>query len=171
MSEIWTDLLGYDTLYEISNLGRVRTRYFKNKGYTNEYRFIEPVDNGNGYLRFNFKLNGRQKTAYLHRLVAEYFVDNPNNYNEVNHKDENKCNNCADNLEWCEHHYNCNYGTRNIRSAEKATKPIKCLDTGEIFTSILHAANHYGIGITALSNHLNGRSKTCVGYKWVYLNE
>lgn len=169
MTELWKEVLGYDILYEVSNLGRVRTRYHVNEGYTTQYRYVEPNDNGNGYLRFNFKLNGRQKTAYLHRLVADAFVDNPKGYNEVNHKDENKHNNCADNLEWCEHNYNCLYGTRIERSAEKCSRSVRCCDTNETFKSLGDAAKHYGIGVTALSNHLNGRSRSCVGYTWEYV--
>lgn len=71
-----------------------------------------------GYLQVLLKIDGRQKLCLVHRLVAEMFVDNPNNLNEINHKDENKLNNIADNLEWCTRKYNQNYGTLKKRISE-----------------------------------------------------
>ena len=168
--EVWKEVFGYDVLYEVSNLGRVRTRYSKMTGYSKDYRFVKPSDNGNGYLRFNWKLNGRSKTVYLHRLVAEYFIPNPNSLNEINHKDENKQNNCVDNLEWCDHKYNCKYGTRNDRSAQKNRKKIVCVETGRIFESSTQAASELNVNVTAISNCLRGRSKSCSGYRWQYVH-
>lgn len=168
--EEWREVLGFDTLYEVSNEGRVRTRRSKEKGYTAEYHIVEPLDNGNGYLRFNWKLKGNQRTIYLHKLVAEYFVNNPRHLCEVNHKDENKHNNCADNLEWCSHKYNCNYGTRNSRAGKK-NKRVLCIETDIVYDSISIASEALGVGKSALSNCLNGRSKSCCGYSWRYVNE
>lgn len=167
--EIWKEILGYDVLYEVSNFGRVRTRYNCFKGYTNEYFYLKPCDNGNGYLRFNWKINGKQKTVYLHRLVALYFLPNDKNYCEVNHKDENKKNNCVENLEWCNHKHNCNYGTRNKRTGEKHTKKIKCVETGIIYNSLKDVSEKMNVVKSAINNCLNGRSKTCGGYSWEYV--
>lgn len=169
--EIWKEVLGYDVLYEVSNFGRVRTRHSKEKGYTNEYRIVKPTDNGNGYLRFNWKTNGRNKTVYVHKLVALYFVDNPYGYVEVNHKDEDKTNNKFDNLEWCTHLYNCRYGTRNQRSGENTSKKVRCKENGKVFKSIRCAADEIGVCVTAISNCLNHRSKSCSGYTWEYVDE
>lgn len=168
--EEWKEVLGYDHLYEISNMGRVRTRYVKGKGYMKDYIFLEPLDNGNGYLRFNWKINGRQRTVYLHKLVAELFVDNPRHLTEINHLDENKYNNCANNLCWCTHKENCQYGTRNIRTAEKNARPVVCIEKELIFSSGKEAAQYFDVGNTAISNCLNGRTETCCGYHWRYLN-
>lgn len=167
--EQWKEILGYDVLYEVSNLGRVRTRHNRFKGYTNEYFYLKPCDNGNGYLRFNWSLNGIQKTVYLHRLVASAFLENPNNYSDVNHLDENKLNNCVGNLEWSNHKDNCNYGTRNKRASEKTRVKIRCVETGFVYDSLKDAAEKMQVGITAISNCLNGRSKSCVGYSWEYV--
>lgn len=168
MDEAWKEVLGYDTLYEVSNLGRVRTRRHDELGYTKEYRFVEPCDNGKGYLRFNWKVGGKQKTAYLHRLVAEAFIPNPEGLNEINHLDEDKTNCRVDNLEWCTHAYNCRYGTRNIRSGEKRGKAVVCVETGVRYGSLKEACEKLGVVNTALSNCLNGRSNTCIGYHWRY---
>ena len=169
--EIWKEIYNYDVLYEVSNLGRVRTRYDKYKGYTEDYRYLKAIDNGNGYLRFNWRLNGRQRTVYLHQLVAQAFIENPNKYNEINHKDENKYNNKMENLEWCEHIYNCRYGTRNQRAKIKKQIPVKCVEANLNFSSIKEAAEWANVCITAISNCLNGRSKSCRGYTWRYAYE
>ena len=75
----------------------------------------------------------------IHRLVALAFLDNPNNYPQINHKDENKLNNCVDNLEWCDAKYNINYGTRNDRMAKTQSRKIRCVETGIIYDSIKEA--------------------------------
>lgn len=167
--EHWKEVLGFDVLYEVSNLGRVRTRYNRFTGYTDDYNYLEPIDNGTGYLRFNWFLNGKQKTVYLHSLVANAFLDNPNNYNEINHKDENKLNNTVDNLEWCDHNYNCNYGTRNKRLSEKTGVKIRCVETGIVYDSLKDASEKMNVVKSAINNCLKGRSKTCSGYRWEYV--
>ena len=103
MKEIWKQ---YKTV-ECSNYGNVRDAITKSQ-------LNAPLKNA-GYRRVHHK----GVCMYVHRLVAMLFIDNPFNFNEVNHKDENKQNNIVTNLEWCTHKYNCNYGTRNIRSALK----------------------------------------------------
>lgn len=168
--EEWKEVYGYDYLFEVSNQGRIRTKYYNNKGYQKDYREIIPLDNGHGYLRLNIKRNRKQITVYIHKLVAEYFIDNPNGYTEINHKDENKLNNSADNLEWCVHKYNANYGTAKYRRAEKARKRIRCIENGKVYASMSKAAADVNVGITAISNCLNGRSKSCAGYTWEYVD-
>ena len=70
-------------------------------------------DNGRGYKKVSlYTEEGKMVNKYIHRLVAETFIDNPNNLSEVNHIDEDKSNNCVDNLEWCDHKYNNTYGEK-----------------------------------------------------------
>ncbi|MCR5652216.1 MAG: HNH endonuclease [Ruminococcus sp.] len=171
MAELWKEVIGFDTLYEVSNLGHLRTKCNVKGIYTSEYRYVKPTDNGKGYLRFNLKQNKKQVTVYLHRLVAVAFVDNPHDYEEINHIDENKYNNRAENLEWCTHLYNCNFGTRNERSSKKRQKRIKCNELNLYFESIQEAAEWLGVVKTAISNCLNGRTITCGGFTWSYCNE
>lgn len=169
MTEVWKDVYGFAVLYEVSNFGRVRTKYADNNVYGGQYNYLNPVDNGKGYLRFNWRGSGNiKRTVYVHRLVAEAFVDNPSGYREVNHIDENKKNNRADNLEWCTHEYNSQYGTKNIRAANKMKRAIKCIDTGIIYWSLQEIADEFGVGKTAISNCLNGRSRSCAGMHWIY---
>ena len=75
----------------------------------------------------------------IHRLVALAFLDNPNNYTQVNQEDETKLNNCVDNLEWCDAKYNINYGTRNDRMAKTQSRKVRCVETGIIYDSIKEA--------------------------------
>ncbi len=109
MEEIWRPIEGYEGLYEISSYGRVKS--LKNS------IILRPKKEPTGYLRCNLYLNKNVKTVSIHRLVAQAFIPNPDNLPEVNHKDEDKTNNKVDNLEWCDHKYNSNYGTRKERSA------------------------------------------------------
>jgi hypothetical protein len=123
MKEIWKDIKGYDNQYQVGNHGNVRSKdrtlHFKD-GRCCEYRGIQltPTDNGNGYKIVGLGGRKNRKNQYVHRLVAAAFLDNPHGYEEVNHKNEDKSNNSADNLEWCERKYNVNYGTGRERQAK-----------------------------------------------------
>lgn len=118
-SEIWKDIKGYEGLYQVSNYGRVKSL----KGTGNGIRkkddiIILSFRNSNGYNRVHLMKNGKEQNIYVHRLVAEAFIPNPNNYPIVNHKDEDKSNNNVNNLEWCTHKYNVNYGTATERMSK-----------------------------------------------------
>lgn len=118
------------------------------------------------------------KNHSIHRLVAEAFIPNPENLPEVNHKDENKVNNAADNLEWCNKKYNINYGngamTRNIKNRERGISmsiPVKCVETGIVYPSISEASRQTGVGqkeIIGVCKH-KPHYKTAGGYHWKYV--
>lgn len=123
MEEIWKDIVGYEGLYQVSNLGRVKSmdRYvLSGAGSNNSYqhkreRILKPGLQGkkqHPYYAVSLCKNGSVKRMLVHRLVATAFIDNPHKFDYVNHKDENQLNNNADNLEWCTMEYNNNYGTR-----------------------------------------------------------
>ena len=123
-----------------------------------------------GYLRVNVTdEKGRPKHMLVHRLVAFAFLDNPHNLPFVNHKDENKSNNCANNLEWCDRKYNNNYGTRNQRTAKKHMKPVMNVDTGEVFASINDAEKTIETGKCHIGGACTGKHKTCGGYRWKFV--
>ena len=92
----------YEGLYEVSNTGKVRSLdKYDRCGRFKKGIVLSNCDNGNGYMVVYLKRDTKRKTKCVHRLVAEVFIDNPNNLPEVNHIDGNKQNNHVDNLEWC----------------------------------------------------------------------
>lgn len=131
LNEVWKDIDGYDGKYQVSNLGQIRSTY---SGKKHRITILKPMVQKNGYLYVALWKDNKKKNKLIHRLVALAFVDNPNDYPEVNHKDENKENNVAENLEWCEHIYNMNYGEikEKISNANKGkiswNKGLKCPD-------------------------------------------
>lgn len=133
-SEEWRDIKGYEGLYQVSNLGRVKSlaRHKKNRGKLQkvEETIRIPTVEKNGYARVDLSKDGKRKMYCVHRLVAEAFVPNCENKPQVNHIDENRSNNNANNLEWVTNKENCNYGThnKNLSQAKKdyyAKKRIK----------------------------------------------
>ena len=114
MMEEWKKIPGYEGLYEVSNMGNVRN--------VRRNKLLRLSKTNNRYIRVSLCKNGIKTGLTVHRLVAEAFIPNPDNLPEVNHKDEDKTNNRVENLEWCDHKYNMNYGTRNIRAKETAIK-------------------------------------------------
>ena len=115
--EIWKRIEGFDT-YEVSNLGRVKSiQHLDSMGRLKDGHYLKPALDGKGnYLHVNLYKNGKSHPKNVHRLVANAFISNPNSYREINHKDEDKTNNAASNLEWCTHKYNNNYGSKQCRS-------------------------------------------------------
>ena len=137
MEEIWKPIEGFEGRYEVSNLGRVRSldRIIKrdNGHGVNDARvkgriLSQKLNHKGGYCVVNINDNGRELTKYVHRLVAQAFIPNPDGLPEVNHKDEDKQNNCVSNLEWCTPAYNSNYGTGHERMMLKTSKPIVAVD-------------------------------------------
>ena len=170
MDEIWKDKKDYEGHYQVSNLGRVKSIKFGKE-------IILKQKIRGGYYSVGLSKNGIVKTYYVHRLVAEAFIDNPNNYKEVNHKDECKSNNIVSNLEWCDAKYNRNYGTRNERVAEKLknkkdwSKPViqYTLDGKFVkeWPSTKEAARN-GFNQGNIISCCKGRYKTAHGFIWSY---
>lgn len=127
MEEIWKDICEYKGIYQVSNCGRVKRLAYEIKnpapranGSVLKFKehLLTPRKITHGYLSIMLYKKGKPKNYKIHRLVAQAFIPNPDNLPEVNHKDEDKTNNCVDNLEWCTHKYNSNYGTRPKRIGE-----------------------------------------------------
>lgn len=152
--ELWKQYK--DTNYEVSNLGNVRRIGAKKN------RKIQ--DNGIGYCKVSLSKEGKKKFYLIHRLVAETFIPNPDNLPCVNHKDEDKSNNCVDNLEWCSIEYNNAYGTRT----EKTYKPVYCVELDRTFKSLTEAAKELGLSKGNITNCCKGRYKTTGGYHFRY---
>lgn len=124
MVEEWRDVKGYEGVYQVSNIGNVRSksRFVPAKNGSKRIvtaKMLVPSISSAGYYRVSLgNCHGRHMCS-IHRLVAEAFIPNPNNYPCVNHKDENKLNNAVDNLEWCTHAYNSRFGTAIERTRGK----------------------------------------------------
>ena len=161
--EEWKDIKDYEGKYQISNLGRVKSLNYNN---TKKSKLLHQ-SLINSYYSVCLWKRGKGKQYRVHRLVAIHFIDNPLHLPEVNHKDENKLNNCVDNLEWCDSKYNCNYGMRN----KKLSKPVQCIETGIVYPSILDAGKQTGINHTHLGDVVRGKRKTAGGYHWRYIQE
>lgn len=144
---------------------------------------LKPQETHDGYLRISLVKNGKSKNFVIHRLVAEAFIPNPNNYPCVNHKDENKHNNAVDNLEWCSNEYNNAYGTKRKRQAKTQTNREDCskeviqftLDGQYIaeYQSTKEAYRQTGIDrahISACCNHYRNQY-TASGYRWAWKSE
>ena len=119
MKEIWKNVTGYENYYQVSNFGNVRSLdRLDSAGRKRKGRTLIPIVDNLGYCSVHLLKNGKTKTIRIHRLVALEFLENPLNYKEINHKDENKQNNSVKNLEWCDRKYNMNYGrmTHNFHS-------------------------------------------------------
>lgn len=155
----------YDGYY-ITEDGRVWSD--KCNKYLSQYKMP------NGYLRVILCKDNIPKQFYVHRLVATVFIENPNNYLEVNHKDENKMNNHYENLEWCTHHYNNNYGSKI--NCIKGERNPNCKLTEEQVKSIRkeHIPFSRTNGTKALSIKYNVCESTITGVlnrtKWGWLN-
>ena len=123
MVEIWKDVKNYEGVYQISNLGRAK-RFYKNK----PEKILKPVKGHLGYMSYSFCINSKTKIYRIHRLVAIHYIDNPNNYPEVNHIDGNKENYSIENLEWCTRSQNMKHGHSLglifIEKANSATRII-----------------------------------------------
>lgn len=115
MKETWKPIKNYEGLYEVSNKGQVRSLNYKRTG---EIKILKLRVNKYGYLQVHLSKNGKHYAKSIHRLVAQTFIPNPNNYSQVNHKDEKRDNNNVENLEWCNCKYNNNYGNRNKKISE-----------------------------------------------------
>ncbi len=137
-------------------------------------KMITPEKTKSGYLRVALKIDKKTTRILLHRLVAQVFIPNPNNLPCVNHIDENRINNCVDNLEWCTYSYNINYGSRNSKVSSKS-KAIGQYDLNDnlicTYSSATKAAKENGFDYSMLYSCLRGRKSyhTAYGFKWKYL--
>lgn len=151
MKEIWKQVITPDGVwenYQVSNLGRVKSLNYRRTG---KEKILSPNKSKSGYLQINLYKNDDRKSYLIHHLVAYAFIPNTENYKEINHKDENKNNNCVENLEWCDRKYNMNYGTRNKRVSESMKG--RCCDG----KSHMYGKHHTEESKKKISKALKGR--------------
>ena len=171
---MWKEIDGTDGSYLISDDGKV----FSAK--TN--KILRSQVQSNGYCRIELTIDGIRRKEFIHRLVAEAFIPNPNNYPIINHKDENPSNNRVENLEWCTYEYNSNYGTcqEKIRINRMVisgynhvqSKSVKQFDLkGNLiqeYGSCGTAAKATGLNARSISKCAKGQLKQYAGYGWSY---
>lgn len=168
MNEVWKPITGYEGKYEISNYGNVKSLNFRNKGEECLLR----LHNTHRYYQAALTKDGITKYHLVHRLVAEAFIPNPHNYPLINHKDECGFNNHVDNLEWCTHKENINYGSCIDRRAKNCRKPVisKCGDIIEFYDSVTSAAKAINRNKSSVCAALKSGKILC-GRKWEYAKE
>ena len=181
MTEIWKDIDGYEGLYQVSDMGNVKSL---NYNHTRRPKVLIPVRHRNGYLFVS--IGGKQYA--IHRLVAQAFIPNEHNKAQINHKDGRKDNNLVDNLEWATPKENMVHaigaglirfntakkresGRVNIKKATEANKKriIQLDQNGEpimTFSSIIEASRMTNANATHISLCAKGKHKTCGGYGW-----
>lgn len=183
-NEEWRPVVGYENCYEVSNLGRVRSvertlNRSDGRKHTVKATLLHQHNHQKGYKVVGLSMDGIQKLAKVHRIVAIAFIPNPDNLSMVNHKDEDKTNNRVENLEWCDNKYNCNYGTVQARLTEIRKKSWLAVIGTDIsgkehrFASIQEAANHVGGKAPCISQccrKIQGKH-SAYGYKWRYEDE
>ena len=167
MKEIWKDIKDYEGLYQVSNLGRVKSSY-TNRGLTG-------YKDTCGYLLVGLYKNNIRSSKKIHRLVAQAFIPNPDNKSQVNHIDEDKTNNNVSNLEWVTAKENLNHGTRTERMSKTQSIPIIAtnIKTGESkeFYGLRECSRQVGLHPQNISAVLKGRLKQTGGYTFKYKEE
>lgn len=185
MEEVWKPIKDFEGYYEVSNLGNVRSVdrivevQSKNQfgSYTTKRlckgTILRPSTNNFGYPYVLLCKDGKYTTLYVHRLVAQAFLPNPDSLPEVNHIDEDKTNNRVTNLEWCSSKYNSNYGTRNKTISTTRGKVVSMYDMEgnklNTFKSARSAARSLNKKTAAgITMCCKGKRKTAYGYIWKY---
>lgn len=177
-NEEWKDVVGYEGLYQVSNLGRIRSlnRLCKSgRGYVIHKlsgKIMSLKVHKKGYLEVSLSLNGKRRMHKVHRLVAIAFIENPQSLKEVNHKDENTKNNSVENLEWCSSKYNANYGSRNKRTSLARSKAILQYNLNEEViaehSSLTSAGKSVNGNAQGIFMSANGIIKKYKGFIWKY---
>lgn len=174
--EIWKDIKGFEGRYQVSSYGRV-----KSIGHTDSLGrhwktvFLKPSKHTSGYLHVNLiDKYGKRLSILLHRLVAINFIPNPNNYPQINHKDENPANNHVDNLEWCTAQYNVNYGRHTERMVLSQSRKVVQLGYNGNIVKIwdsISEADRCGYSQGCISCCCTGKYNQYKGYYWMFYND
>lgn len=174
MIEEFRPIQGFESLYEISNTGRVRP-LFKSR-----VEYLKPKTNHKGYLYFGLSHNKKDFSRFQHRLIAQAFIPNPENKPQINHINGIKTDNRIENLEWCTNGENGRHAVKTglrrpaylgkFGKDHNQSKPITLVKEGESlsFENITRASEFLSTSIQAVSMAVRGVNKTCKGYKCNY---
>lgn len=174
--EIWKDIPNYEGLYQVSNLGRIRRILFINNIIAKkENKILKTHTNKKNRVYVSLYKNNVRKNCILHRLVATTFIPNPNNLPEVNHIDGNPSNNNVYNLEWCTKKYNMKHAYDNnlckLKTYNNSNKKAIIRNDGKTYDCAYSAAKDINVSVFSIRDVLKGRSKTCKGYTFNYLEK
>lgn len=167
--ETFKDIKGFENIYQISNKGTVKSLRF------NKERILRTQTDIFGYHYINLNCDGKSYKYKIHRLVAEAFIPNPNNYPIINHINEDKTDNRVENLEWCTYSYNNTYNDRAKKSGKKSGKTlsrpiIQLTKNGEFireWESATEASKQLNIPLPNITNCINGKKyKSAGGFIW-----
>ena len=179
MEEIWEDIKGYEGLYQISNLGNIKSNYiWTGRMYIYKPHLIKPTIAKNGYYRVSLCKEGKTKYRNLHKLIAETFISNPEGYKYINHIDGDKLNNNLKNLEWCTQSHNTKEAFRiglhkkYFGADNKRSKKIIQYDLHGNFIKewdyMTKITEELGFDYTNISKCCSGVYKKSHGYIWKY---
>lgn len=192
MEEIWKDIKGFEGRYQVSNMGRVKSlarlvhhrASIRTKSFDSmvSERIMKQHISNSGYLFITLRGKEHLIGTFVHRLVAESFIPNPNGLKEVNHKDEDKLNNHVDNLEWCTPSYNMRYGTmaairqrgniRNRKSVIQLTMDGVFIRQYESLKEMHSLTGINKESVSRMCRGLNNRNGSALlsagGYKWKF---
>ena len=160
MSEEWKEIAGTNGNYFVSNLGNVKSEYWK-KG-----KILTPSADKNGYLFVGIRKNGIKRAYTIHRLVAEAFIPNPQKHTVVNHIDENKKNNKVTNLEWCTQKHNVLHSINRLSQRRKIVR-----SDGKEYASIADAMREMNLKSNHISDVCRGKRQKAGGYGFKYKEE
>lgn len=173
--EIWKDVVGYEGLYQVSNLGRVKSvERTLNNGYKWQEKILKLTKKPRGYLRVHLCKNGTCRDEFVHRLVAIAFIPNDDIFaTTVNHKNEDKTDNRVENLEWLSLGDNLRYsnaGPNGNRFGGKhhRAKQVRCIETGEVFDCAADVARL--LGLHSVSSSIRNCCRAG-GYHWEYVEK
>lgn len=155
------DIAGFEGKYAVTMTGRVWS--YKSQ------KFLKPRNSGRGYMIVMLYKDGESKNFYIHKLVAETYIPNPDNKPHVGHIDDNPKNNCWDNLYFTTALNNNNYG-KHAKSCHGAKKVI-CVETGQVFRTVSEAAEKMSLSKGSISDVCNGKRKTTGGYRFKFVKE
>lgn len=171
---MWYDLKNYSGVYQINEEGQVKSvnrTVVYNDGRIRQFpgKLLQPNQGTNGYLYVNLSVSGTHKTQYIHRLMAETFLGEPDGNKEVDHINENKLDNRLSNLRWIDRHTNASRSTKgrhkdNSMGKNPKAKRIICTTTGESFGCIKEFANKYGINYSTIRAKIREGVREFNGY-------